>query len=79
MDALTVFGIVTLTVMLILYALEDRSPGYTSSRLRALAFSPRFTAFYREPGLLGFSRSYGPAWLHGAGVQRPGLRDVSGR
>jgi hypothetical protein len=28
MDALTVFGVITLTAMLILYALEDRSPWY---------------------------------------------------
>jgi hypothetical protein len=28
MDALTAFGVITLTVMLILYALEDRSPRY---------------------------------------------------
>ena len=28
MDALTAFGVITLTVMLILYALEDRSPWY---------------------------------------------------
>jgi hypothetical protein len=28
MDALTLFGLLTLTVMLILYALEDRSPWF---------------------------------------------------
>jgi hypothetical protein len=47
MDALTVFGIVTLTVMLILYALEDRR-GTHPRVCGRLAFSPRFTAFYRE-------------------------------
>jgi hypothetical protein len=29
MDALTVFGLLTLTVMLVFYALEDRSPWFT--------------------------------------------------
>ena len=59
MDALTLFGLVAVTAMLIFYALEDRSPWYVLAfvgRVRArlaLRISAGGLAFWRRRGRMG--------------------------
>jgi hypothetical protein len=58
MDALTLFGLMAVTAMLVFYALEDRSPRLCR-RLRAcvaLRLPARRLAFRRRGGDLGRSR-----------------------
>jgi hypothetical protein len=62
MDALTLFGLMAVTAMLVFYALEDRSPWFILAfcrRLRscvALRLPARRLAFRRRGGDLGGGR-----------------------
>jgi hypothetical protein len=62
MDALTLFGLIAVTAMLVFYALEDRSPWFNPRlcrRLRAclaLRLPARRLAFRRGGGDLGGGR-----------------------
>lgn len=70
MNALTVFGSIAVTLMLIFYALENRSRWYTLAFAGACAFGSAY-GFLQGPGHLESSRAYGLSWQSGAGGWLP--------
>jgi hypothetical protein len=59
MDALTLFGLASVTAMLIFYALEDRSSWYILAFAGACAFGSGYGFMQGELGHLALSRPYG--------------------
>ena len=66
MDALTLFGLLAVTAMLIFYALEDRSPWYILAFAAACALGSLY-GFLQGAWPLASSRRYGLAWPCTAG------------
>jgi len=58
MNEITVFGVVALTFMMAMYALEGRHPGFTVA-LPSAVCCPAGMAFWLVPGPLGSWRSSG--------------------
>ena len=70
MDALTLFGLLAVTGMLVFYALEDRSPWFILAVAGGIVASLRSMASSKAPGLSAWSRRSGPGWRSGAGTAR---------
>ena len=70
MEALTAFGLATVTAMLVFYALEDRSPWFILAFAGACALGSIY-GFLQGAWPSASSRQSGPASRYGGGFSGP--------